>query len=301
MHSIVLIIGSALGVAALVGCAREVDEAGAGRAETHLVPNVVARVGGRPIGAAELESRMQSEEIGADAALEQLIDEELLAQEAERLGFTVSGEGQRAVERIMVRAMLRDMETENTPESISDQELREDYARYEDKFRIPERRRSWHILVKGHGEEARSLAESILRELRKAKNPREVFERYANGGSEDLDLEVSAEDLPAVSEAAALEKPYKDAIFAVESEGPLKEVVETSYGWHAIVVAEIMPAEQRTLAEVEEQSRERLSQAKRLAALVRTVQALKAEGLVEYDDEGVERLLSMGGLPERSD
>lgn len=300
MRRIVVTIGIALGAAALAGCKRDVDEKRAGHGESRLVANVVARVGGRPIGAAEVESLMQAEEIGADAALQQLIDQELLAQEAERLGFTVQGEGERLLERIMVRAMLHEMEQENTPESISDEELKEDYARYEDKFQIPERRRSWHILVKDSGEEARSLAASILRELRKAEDPREVFERYANRRPEESSLEVLAEDLPAVSDAAGLEKPYIDAIFGVKSEGPLKEVVETSYGWHAIVVAEIVPADRRSLAEVEEQSRERLSQAKRLALLVRTVQALKAEGLAEYDDEGVERLLSMAGLPKRS-
>ena len=100
---------------------------------------------------------------------------------------------------------------------------------------------------------------------------------------------------------AGLEKSYKDAIFAPKSEGPLKSLVETSYGWHAIVVDEILPAEQRSLADVEEASRIRISQGKRTALLVQTVQALKAEGLIRYDEQGVERLLSRIGLPERAD
>ncbi len=35
--------------------------------------------------------------------------------------------------------------------------------------------------------------------------------------------------------------------------------------------------------------------------LVRTVQALTAEGLAQYDEEGVERLLSRTGLPQSAD
>ncbi len=197
--------------------------------------------------------------------------------------------------------MLHDMERENTPESISAEELREHYALHEDKFRIPERRRTWHILVKDKGAEAEALAASILRELQRAKDPRTVFERYADGATEGVALEVLAEELPPVTEQAGLEKPYKDAIFSAETEGPLKKLVETSYGWHAIVVAEILPAERLTMAEVEEASRSRISQGKRAAMLVRTVQALTAEGLAQYDEEGVERLLSRTGLPQSAD
>ena len=185
-------------------------------------------------------------EVGAEAALEQLVDEALLAQEAERLGFTEDRGDERSIERLMVRTMLHDLEEKNTPESISEEEVREVYALHADKFRDPERRRSWHILVEDESEAAEALAESILREIREAEDPRSVFDRYADGEPEGLDFDVRAEDLPAITEKARIEKPYKDALFAAKSEGPLKNVVKTSYGWHAIVVAEILPEEVRT-------------------------------------------------------
>ena len=81
----------------------------------------------------------------------------------------------------------------------------------------------------------------------------------------------------------------------------MSDVVRTSYGWHAIVVAEILPEERRSPADVEEESRDRISQAKRITEIVRIVKALQAEGLGKYNDEGVARLLSMAGLPERAD
>ena len=297
---IIITIGI-LGVAMLAGCERRSDDGLGSQAASGVVARPVARVGSRSIGAEEVEDFAVAEAIPPRAALQRLIDAEVLAQEAERLGFTVRREGERAIERLMVRSMLHDMEQANTPESISQDELREDYALHEAKFRIPERRRSWHILVKDKGPEAKALAASILRELQQAKDPRVVYERYADGAAKGVQLEVMAEELPHVTKNAGLEKSYKDAIFAPESEGPLKSLVETSYGWHAIVVDEILPAEQRSLADVEEASRIRISQGKRTALLVQTVQALKAEGLIRYDEQGVERLLSRIGLPERAD
>jgi parvulin-like peptidyl-prolyl isomerase len=290
-----------LGAVALAGCERGADHQLARRAGSGTVAAPVARVGDRSIGAAEVEALASAEAIEPEPALQRLIDESVLAQEAERLGFTVEREGERRIERLMVRSMLRDMERENTPASISEEELREDYTRYQDKFRIPERRRTWHILVKHEGSEAEAFAASILRELQRAPDPRTVFERYDDGAPNGVDLEILAEDLPPVTKKAGLEKPYKDAIFSAKSKGPLKNIIETSYGWHAIVIAEILPAEQPSMAELEEASRLRISQGKRTAKLVRTVQALTAEGLVQYDEQGVERLLSRTGLPRRAE
>lgn len=297
---IIITVGM-LGAVILAGCERDSNHDRASQAASGEVARPVARVGSRSIGSAEVEALAAAEAIDSEDALQRLIDQELLAQEAERLGFTVEREGERTIERLMVRSMLHDMEKENTPESISEEELREDYAMHEDKFRIPERRQTWHILVKDKGDEAEALAASILREVQRAQDPRTVFERYADGAPQGIELEVLAEELPPVTEKAGLEKSYKDAAFAAKSAGPLKELVETSYGWHAIVVAEILPAEQLSMSDVEEASRLRISQGKRTAMLVKTVQALKAEGLIRYDEEGVERLLSRSGLPARAD
>lgn len=263
------------------------------------VGDVVARVAGTSIGAAEVESLMAADQMSAEDAVQQLVDEVVLATEAARLGLSVSSKGSRAVERRMVRSMLRDLESEATPDSITEEELEEDYERYLDKYRIPELRRSWHLLVKDSSEKGRALAASILRELRQADDPRAVFERYEERELEEGEIEVVAEDLPAVPRKSGLERSFAEALFEAKAEGPLKDLVETSYGWHAIFLAEIRAKEVKSRADVEEETRNRISQAKRLTKVVRIVQALNAEGLVSYNDAGVERLLAMEGLPER--
>jgi hypothetical protein len=267
--------------------------------DEHIVADGIARVGDRPIGAADVALRMEAEDLNAEEALERLIDEELLVQEARRRGITEGHDDERALERIMVRAMLHDLEADLTPEAVPDEEVREDFEAQREKLELPERRKSWHILVKDTSEAGRRLAESIEAEVHAANDPRSVFRRYAEGGNAETPPEVRAEDLPPITRRAGIEQPYKDALFAAESTGPLDSLVETSYGLHVIVLAEILPSERRTLKDVEGEIRARLSQKKRFERLAKLVQAGEAEGLVEYDEKGVARLLEMPGLPER--
>jgi hypothetical protein len=192
----IVIVILVLGMDPLAGCARERGRGRVEHTETRTVADVVARAGHLSIGASEIETRMTAEKLSADAALEQLISEALLVQEAERIGCAEDREGERAIERIMVRAMLHDLEKENTPELISEAEVRAYYVQRAENLPVPEH---------------------------------------------------------------------------------------------------------RTLAEVEEEVRERLSQKKRLQNVVEIVQRLEAQGLVQYDESGVERLLSMTGLPARAE
>ena len=297
----IVIAIAVLGAVPLTACKGDRGAAPIAGREERVVGDVVARVGGLSIGVAEVESRMEAEQVGAEAALERLVDEALLVQEAERLGFTEDRSDERSIERLMVRTMLHALEEKTTPESISEEELREVYALHADEFRDPERRRSWHILVEDDSRTAKALAESILGEIREAEDPRAVFDRYENGELDDSDFDLRAENLPAITAKAKIEKPYKDELFAAKSEGPLKNVVKTSYGWHAIVLTEILPEEVRSVGEAEDDIREQLSQQKRLHQVVAIVQGLEGQGLVHYDQQGVDRLLAMPGLPERAE
>lgn len=295
--SISFILVSAL---TLVACRGE--EAGelVDARDARVVTDVVARVGQRPIASTEVAARMVAEKVDAKAALDALIDEELLVQEAERRGISENRAQVRAVERVMVRAMLHDLERDLTPESVPDEEVRADFESQEKALQIPERRVSWHILVKDSSEAGRALAESIHAEVQGADEPRDVFKRYAEERNVETAFEIVAEELPPIAPRMGFEKPYKDALFAARSTGPLDSLVESSYGWHVIVLTEILPAESKTLREVEDEIRTRLSQKKRFARLAELVRAREADGLVDYDEEGVQLLLAMPGLPERS-
>lgn len=285
----------------LIACAREEPNAPVSAPGTRVVTNVVARVGERPIGAADVAARMADEGLDAKTALARLVDEELLVQEAMRVGIREDGEEERAAERRMVRAMLRDFEKELTPERVSMEEVRADFEAHREKLQVPERRVSWHILVKDSSEDGKRLAETIRAEVLEADDPKVVYARYGKGGDATPELEVTAEELPPITPRAAIEQPYKDALFAADAPGLLDSLVETSYGWHVIVLTEILPGERKTLRDVEDEIRARLSQKKRFERLVEVVQKRQSDGLVEYDDEGVARLMAMPGLPTRAE
>jgi len=131
----IVVILALPGFSLLGGCVRESDHRLPEQTETRIVADVVAHVGALSIGRAEVTDRMKTDQISARAALDQLIDEALLVQEAKRVGLTEDQEDERAVERLMVRAMLHDLEQENTPESIPETEVRADYAQHPDENR----------------------------------------------------------------------------------------------------------------------------------------------------------------------
>ena len=62
------------------GCRPDEADVPAAQEDTRVVKNVVARVGGRPIGASDVAARMAAEGLDSEAALSELIDEELLCQ-----------------------------------------------------------------------------------------------------------------------------------------------------------------------------------------------------------------------------
>jgi parvulin-like peptidyl-prolyl isomerase len=299
--SLIVILLAVLGVTAPCGCNRDADKSQLTRRDDPVVEDVVARVGDHSIGASEVKSRMAAEGLRAEAALEQLIAETALLQQAERSGFTEDRDDERGIERLMVRTMLHDLEGENTPESLSEEDVRGAYAKNASELEVPERRGSWHILVESQSEAAEALAESILRELKEADDPKAIYDRYADGGPEGLTFDVLAEELQPITTKSPLKRSYKNAVFGAKSTGPVKNVVKTSYGWHAIVVTEIIPAEATTFDEAEEELREWLSRSRRLVTVVAIVQNLEAQGLVQYDAKGVEKLLAMPGLPKRSE
>ena len=88
MPIVITIAIALLGAVPLTGCKGDRAASPIEGRDAHVAGDVVARVGGLSIGVAEVESRMAAEQVSAEAALGQLVDEALLVQQAERLGFT---------------------------------------------------------------------------------------------------------------------------------------------------------------------------------------------------------------------
>jgi hypothetical protein len=110
---------------------------------------VVAEVNGRPIVASAIRRRAQRKGLTAREAVSELIDEELLFQEAERRGLhrdpaVVDAGKQAAVYRLLAETFEKDF----TPDKVPDADLRRIYDRMRTRwFRRPELRRYGHAYV----------------------------------------------------------------------------------------------------------------------------------------------------------
>jgi hypothetical protein len=183
--------GLALLLGALAGCnepALKQEAADAGPAVAGLSPEqaarVVAKVGDRTITLGEFARtlermdqfdrlRYQSKDRRREL-LEEMIDVELLAAEARRLGLDKDPEADDAIRMILRDALLaQSREGLPAPAGIADAEIRAYYDAHLDKFSEPERRRLGAIVVADKKDAAK-----VLKEALKVKTPAEWGELF---------------------------------------------------------------------------------------------------------------------------
>jgi peptidyl-prolyl cis-trans isomerase C len=106
--------------------------------------------------------------------LEEMIDSELLAQEAERRGLDKQPEVQLELQQVLRDAMLaKARESLPTLDAIPDSEVREYYDQHRDRFEEPERRRVSAIVLA-----TKADAEKVLAAVEKAKGSTEWGELF---------------------------------------------------------------------------------------------------------------------------
>jgi hypothetical protein len=206
---------------------------------------VISTVHGFAITVAEVEALAREAGLPAAQALERLQAERLLMAEAERRGFGDDPAVREVGRKAAVQALLDQVANS---EQVSEADVKEAYAKAKERFDKPERRASVHVLA-ALGKQptpeaeaaAKAYAAQILPRLAAAEDPsalaRELNGQRMNG------FGVTAEVLRPFDRNAPVEKEYLDAMFALTQPGVAPEPVRTSYGWHAIRVTQIVPAE----------------------------------------------------------
>ena len=182
---------------------------------------------------------------------EELVNREILMQEADRQGLTnnaeVKSQMDMARQSIVIRALVQDYVKKNP---VSDADMKAEY----DKFKAQAGDKEYHarhILVEKE-EDAKAIIAKLkggtkFEDLAKqSKDPGSA----ANGG--DLDW----------APPTAFVKPFSDAMIALQKGQVTETPVKTQFGFHVIKLEDSRPAKVPTFDEVKPQIAESLQQQK---------------------------------------
>ncbi len=181
---------------------------------------------------------------------------------------------------------------------ITEQMIADYYAKHQEDYSIPEKRRASHILIEAEPEaenieEKRRKMEDILARAREGEDFAELARQY----SEDQLSAPQGGDLGSFPRGQMV-KPFEEAVFNM-TEGEISDIVRTRFGFHIIKLREVMPARTEPLAEVRDEIEEKLrrNEAERIAfarANEAYEQIIKAGSLSAYAD-------ASGVVPEKTD
>jgi peptidyl-prolyl cis-trans isomerase C len=193
---------------------------------------------------------------------EELVNREVLQQEAQRAGFAkkpeVLTQVDMARQEIIVGAFLRDWVTKHP---VSDAEVQKEYDRARAQAGTKEFK-ARHILV-----ETEDQAKGIIAELKKGAK----FEELAAQNSKDPGSKDRGGDLD-WNVPGAFDKAFSDAMVKLDKGQITETPVHTRFGYHVIRVDDVREAKFPALAEVKPRIQQQLMQQK-IEGLVRDLRA----------------------------
>jgi len=182
---------------------------------------------------------------------EELINREILIQEADKRGLSNSAEVKNQVEiarqSIAIRALVQDFLKKNP---VNDSEIQAEY----DKFKAQAGDKEYHarhILV-----EKEDDAKAIIAKLKGGAKFEELAKQSKDPGSAS-----NGGDLDWASPTSFV-KPFSDAMVALQKGQITETPVKTQYGYHVIKLDDVRAAKIPTLEEVKPQIAESLQQKK---------------------------------------
>lgn len=246
--------------------------------------DVVSSVDGAAIRGVEVERLANAGAISAEAALERLQAERLLADEAERRGYGSALETRHVTRQALVQALLaRDVEAVDVPQP----EIDAAYAAAPTRFEKPELRTATHVLAQlpakasaAQDASAQAFIRDVIRRLRASDDLHATLDTLRTEHPSGFGLRV--EQLPASPEKGAFVPEFSSALFSLPAPGVVPDPVRTEFGWHAIVLTEITPAHTTPRAEAEATLRDELATKKRAQSLASLLELLRQRTRVAH-------------------
>ena len=246
----------------------------------------LARINNRAITLDEFEQEMDrlpesaklqmiSEE-GRKKFLQELINRELLLQEAKKKGLDkdekVLANLERLKEGLIINALGEKLCAGK--DEVSDDEVMAYYQEHKDEF-ILEEVRVRHILVK-------TLEEA--KEIKKRLHQGEDFITLARQYSIWKPSQIKGGDLGYIKRGM-VHKSFEEAAFALKKQGELSDIVKTDFGYNIIRLEDKMGPRQLTFSEVQEKIGEFLIEKKRKKILTAHVQDLRKKAQIIIHEE----------------
>jgi peptidyl-prolyl cis-trans isomerase C len=280
--------------AALAACKRGESKSGP----------VVAHVGGETITADEFKKRLDETSPFLRARyttverkkefLENLIRNELLAQEAQRQGLDKSPSVREQMKRAMIQELIRkQLDEKLTGADLAEADVKAFYDQHIDDFVKPERARVFHITLPAKDAkekaEARKKAQALLKDIneRTKKGDPNAFQAVAMKESKDALSAPMGGDLRFLSKeelAKAYSRELANAAFELRNPGDLSGPVETPAGIDLIKLQVKTVALNRTFEESKESIRGRMARERRSKEYDEFVKKLRENGKVAIDE-----------------
>jgi peptidyl-prolyl cis-trans isomerase C len=300
-RSVSILFSGALAALALGGCGR----GGSGKSGP-----VVAKVGNETITAEELKRRLDETSPFLRARyntldrkkefLENLIRNELLAQEAQRQGFDKSPAVREQMKRAMIQELIRkQLDEKLTGADIAEADLKSFYEAHLDDFVKPERARVFHIFLPAKDAKekaaARAKAAELLKDIdaREKKGELNAFQTTAMKESKDQLSAPLGGDLRFLSKdevAKAYNPQLADAAFELKNPGDKSQPVETPSGIELIKLQVKTVALNRSLDDSKESIRGRMARDRRTHEYDQWMKKLRDSTTVAINDSELEKV-----------
>lgn len=268
---------------------------------------VVARFGARAVTLGDLAARFASLPRNlrlyayttpdrVQQLMDNVLDVELMATEARRLGLDRDARVLLPAKAAMVRAFVREELPRRVPvPPVTDEDVRAEFEAHPERYAAPVEARAAQLVTLSRPQ-AEALRAQIEAEAgddpaRRTALFRTLVARHsvddatrADGG--DLPP-VRSDDSPAPD---ALPRALRDAALALERPGALSPVVDVGTRYHVLLLTERSGGERRPLEAVEGTVRSRLFQERQEAAAARHIAELRAGAAITIDHDGLRRV-----------
>jgi len=245
---------------------------------------VSAVVNGRVITAKEVDERAASmgsagRSLTAEQRsrlLDQMVVETVLFQEASRRGLSRDAEVhkllQEAERQILIGRLIELLRKEKAA-PVTESQVAEFYEAHKESFKQPDSFRVSHILV-SDSETAKQALERVKGGEPFAKVAEELSTDPSKSRGGDIGFFSKGQVIPEFEEAAAKLKP-----------GEISGVVQTSLGYHILLLTETKPAYQKPIEEVKDQIRQGLQSRQGQQAVQAIVKELRSKAQIKIKEQ----------------